>query len=208
MNIQISEIRNNMFLLRFKNQYDVTSTFMRLQEFYESPYKGIRNCYFTLEQYMDRYALETGNFTYYSDWSGFNVPGNVVKDFFNKFEDNLLDKEKELYNIIRDIVNLDRFYLIAVYDEDDLDHEISHGYYYLDDQYKNEMDSITKYLKYKIRLENKLIKLGYTKSVLSDEIQAYLSTTDTFELKDVFKLKIDDNIKKYREIFRKRNNKK
>lgn len=49
--------------LEFKNQYECCSSFMRLQEFYESPFKEIRGRFFKLDQFMDVYAKKQGNFT-------------------------------------------------------------------------------------------------------------------------------------------------
>ena len=41
--MKIKEIYHpNLFLYTFPNQYELASTFIRLQEFYESPYKQIR----------------------------------------------------------------------------------------------------------------------------------------------------------------------
>ena len=81
--MKCKEIYPNLFLFTFPNQYELASTFIRLQEFYESPYKEIKGQYFTLEKYMDRYAKdqEDNKFTYFEDWNGFNVPGNIVLKF-------------------------------------------------------------------------------------------------------------------------------
>lgn len=212
MDITIKEIRKSIFLLTFKNKYDVTSTFMRLQEYYESPYKGIKGCYFTLEEYMDRYAKENGNFTYNEDWSGFNVPDNIVRDFFKKFKHDLLKKEKELYGKIDFLINnSEKFYLIGVYKEEDLNHEISHGYYYLDNIYKNKMDINTSDIESNVlnSIKKKLKSFGYCKEVLNDEIQAYFSTEKDSYLNCMFlNLKIAKNIKKkYREIFKEKDKK-
>lgn len=200
----IEEIRDGIFLVRCKTQYEITSTFMRLQEFYESPYKDIRGKYFTLEQYMDRYAKETGNFTYTSDWSGFNVPGDVVLDFFDRFEFDLLEKEKELYKVIAPALKKgNKFYLLGIFKNGTLNHELAHGYYYLDDHYRRAMNSITIGLKYRKRVESWLTKIGYTKEVFLDEIQAYLGTSKAISLKERFKINYKDNfIKRYRKIFR------
>lgn len=206
MDIIINEIRKNIFLLTFKNQYEATSTFMRLQEYYESPYKGIKNCCFTLEEYMDRYAKENGNFTYNEDWSGFNVPDNIVRNFFKIFGDNLLEKEKELYGKIEFLINdIKNFYLIGVYKDEDLNHEIAHGYYYLDSIYKNNMDINTSLIDTNIirNIKKVLKKFGYCKEVLNDEIQAYLSTEKDLYLKNILNFDVSINItKKYREVFK------
>ena len=63
----LTEIENNIYHVKFENQYQITSTFMRLQEFYESSHKNIKHHFFTVEEYMDIYAKENGNFSYYID---------------------------------------------------------------------------------------------------------------------------------------------
>jgi hypothetical protein len=205
MDIEISEIREKIFLLKFQNQYDVTSTFMRLQEYYESPYKYIKGHYFTIEKYMDLYAKENGNFTYNEDWAGFNVPGNIVRDFFELFRGNLINKEKELYRKISFLINSDmKFYLLGIYEDEDLNHEISHGYYYLDENYKKNMQNITDQLDSEVRsfIKKALRKMGYCESVINDEIQAYLSTSYSYDLVDFNLSHKNEFVKMYRKVFK------
>ena len=69
-------------------------SFVRMQEFYESPkFKGK---YFTLEQYMDYWSKEfgKGSFTYPSVWDGFNIPGKVLSDWWDRFDNDRRYKEK------------------------------------------------------------------------------------------------------------------
>src|ERR1700760_4146537 len=98
--MKLQEVTSGLYHILFENQYSCCSTFLRLQEYYESPIKGIRGNYFTLEQFMDAYAETKGNFTYTLDWGGFNVPGHVIKKFFDLFGMNLLEKEKNLYHLL------------------------------------------------------------------------------------------------------------
>ena len=95
-----SRIADGVFLLRFSTQYELASTLLRVQEHYES--KRFRNRVFTLEQYMDWYAKEYGAFTYYEDWSGFNVPSTAFTPFFRGRFDPLLRKEQRLLRLFRD----------------------------------------------------------------------------------------------------------
>lgn len=166
-------------------QYILTSTFLRLQEFYESPYENINGQYFTLEEYMDTYATEMGNFTYCSDWSGFNVPGHIFKNFVDVFDGRLLEKEKELIAQILELTKgLDKFYIIGhkVGEERTLDHEVAHALYYLNEDYRREADEIiSKIDEFEYaRAMYYLLSKGYMQGVIDDEIQAYLST-DTFK---------------------------
>lgn len=88
-----SRIAKDIYLLRFKTQYELAATFLRVQEHYESP--RFHGRIFSLEQFMDWYAKRYGNFTYYEDWAGFNVPSTALQPFYEGKFDPLSEKEKE-----------------------------------------------------------------------------------------------------------------
>lgn len=166
----------------FDTQYELTSTFMRLQEYYESPYDNIRGKYFTTEKYMDTYAKHNGNFTYYTDWQGFNVPGNIVKQFFAEFGD-LLDKEELLDELILENTDgSEDFYVLGTFVDGEshvMSHELCHAFWYLDEDFKtaslslmSEIDVVTRQ-----HTEQYLIGMGYGTNVIEDEMNAYLSTS-------------------------------
>ncbi len=192
-NISVSEIFPKCIHLHFKTQYEVASTMMRLQEFYESPYENIRGKHFNIEEYMDTYASAMSNFTYTCDWTGFNIPGNIVDEFFEKFSD-LLDKEIYLKEMIdkakkKAKIKDEHFYLIASYADkvdgkDVLKHELGHALYYLNTDYRAEMDNTVVSIPEKeLELLFKgMLAQGYTKEVVLDEIQAYFSTSDMVQL--------------------------
>jgi len=191
--IKVQEIFPGLIHLHFKNQYEVTSTMMRAQEFYESPHENIRGKFFELDKYMDTYAQTHGNFTYTSDWSGFNIPGNVVNAFFDTFDNALLEKEVYLKGHI-DVakedfgITGDNFYLIASFDDesdrDILSHEIAHGFYYLNVDYRAAMDGIIGSIDDNTyaRLAKVLLDKGYMDGVIDDEMQAYFSTSHMIQL--------------------------
>jgi hypothetical protein len=188
--MKLDKMTDGIYHIRGKDQYDITSIFLRIQEFYESPFRGIRGKHFTLEHYMDLYAKEYGNFTYCQDWVGFNVPGNVVRRFFKIFEEDLLDKEELLYQTIEEIVeSKKRFYLIGTYQDGAVvDHELAHAFYYLDSEYKKTMKRIILSLPEKIKddMLKAITDKGYCKMVLEDELQAYCSTSSMIELTEQF----------------------
>jgi len=200
LNIKIQEIFPGLIHLHFKTQYEVTSTMLRLQEFYESPYENIRDKYFDLEDYMDTYAKHKENFTYTIDWSGFNIPGNVVNKFFKIFDEKLLAKEAILKNTINkakaDIgIKDSKFYLIASYDDDlegkdVLKHEIAHGLYYLNEEYKEKMEKVIMNISDNERnlLAERLLDEGYFENVIFDEMQAYFSTSEMLQLVEDFNM--------------------
>ena len=54
--MQFKKLRNDIILINAKDQYELASTFIRLQEFYESPFSEIKGHTFSMEEYMDIYA--------------------------------------------------------------------------------------------------------------------------------------------------------
>lgn len=175
---------HQIYVAEFETQYLVASTFLRLQEFYESPIPGFKGTYFTREQYEDAYAAEYGNFTYTQDWSGFNIPGNVVRRFFALFRD-LNNKEMYLYTKLLPILERpDKFYLLGTIcdDADTLDHEIAHGYWHLVPSYQLAMREVIDNFAKRSKITSWLKRKGYDVSTFDDEIQAYCSTSSKSEL--------------------------
>ena len=189
------KIQKNVYILKADSQYELAITFMRLQEFYESSFDDIRGHYFTVEQYMDRYAGEFGNFTYTSDWNGFNIPGEVAVRFFKEFKGELTKHEEELREILSPALGSTkkvRFYIIGVHgdNKDVLEHELGHAMFYLSAGFNaamtNHLATIHPFIKK--RIFTKLQKMGYGYNVLADEAQAYLSTSSLWYLLKKFKV--------------------
>jgi|TARA_Y100000034_G_C6820259_1_gene369342 hypothetical protein len=178
--------KGEIIYISFDSTYKVTSTFMRLQEFNESPSKKIRGKYFTLEQFMDEYAAMTGNFTYCSDWTGFNIPGKVYHKFIKTFSLNLLDKEKKMIDLIEKVTEdgEDNFYLIGTCDDEDIIHEEAHAFFALSRVYRKTMKKLVCDYKRKNEVARWIQDMGYDKSVVVDETQAYLATTDRESLSE------------------------
>jgi hypothetical protein len=212
--MKLTQIKPQVYYLLFDTQYELCSTMMRMEEFYESPYKNIQGKYFTLEEFMDTYAKHKGNFTYTSDWNGFNVPSSVIEAFWKTFSDNgqflrdrLLQKEQKLFDTLVTIRD-EEYYLMATHKKGTqrtVKHELAHAYYYLDKNYRETMDKLVKKFKNREELEARLLKVGYCKKVLKDEIQAYLATAE----KDDLNKKILDKKwllpKEFKRVFNERN---
>ncbi len=190
---QIIEIKPYIFAVVIKDNYDRSMLFCRYQEFYESPFPEIRGKSFTLEEYMRLYKNinKKHTFTYPIDWSGYNIPSNILMDARKKFESSINMYDSIMNNIIEHCENESKFrnngkshpwYLIGVdkLKSGVINHEIAHGLYYTNLNYKVEMDYHIANLPIKdsMNLKNKLIKTGYVddKKILDDEIQAYMST--------------------------------
>ena len=61
-------------------------------------------------------------------------------------------------------------------DGDTFKHEVCHGLYYIDSKYKATADAVTALISetHYNTFEKNLLKMGYTESIIKDEIQAYL----------------------------------
>lgn len=172
MKIAKSKIAEGIYLLRFKTQYELTATFLRIQEHYESP--RFHGRIFSLEQYMDWYAGRYGNFTYYQDWSGFNVPSTALRPFYDGKFDPLSEKEKQLLRLFKGAQ--ERFYVIGVYDagaKDSLTHELAHALFFIDDSYRKAVREAMRGHD-TTKLARQIAEQGYAKHVIPDEVQAYI----------------------------------
>jgi hypothetical protein len=167
-----NRVAKGIYLLRFKTQYELAATFLRVQEHYESP--KFHGRIFSLEQYMDWYAAQYGNFTYYQDWSGFNVPSTAFAPFYDGKFDPLNEKEKQLLRLFENL--RERFYVIGIYDggaKSSLTHELAHALFFTDEAYREAARAAMRGYDTSA-LAQKLVKAGYGKHVIPDEVQAYL----------------------------------
>lgn len=184
VNYTLKNLYPGIYLCSIKDMYDLAMTFCRVQEFYESPIKQIKGQKFSLIELMSLYAKRNGNvFTYPEDWGGFNVPGPVISNLFklgiddyNQYDDIIESIHKK---INREIPIPNHYYLIGSDDnKKTVEHEVCHALYFLDKEYKKKVNSILKKLIPSARKKavGVLFDLGYDKSVINDELQAYLST--------------------------------
>ena len=169
MKITKTAIRDDLILLRFQTQYQLASTFLRVQEHHES--SAFKRRIFSLEEYMDWYAARFGAFTYYEDWSGFNVPSSAFDPFYDGRFDPLSRKERLLLDVLRD--QRRPYYVIAVAAAVDLRHEIAHALDFTVPEYRRAIRRAMRGFDTS-SLRRQLSKLGYHRSVLSTEVQAYL----------------------------------
>jgi hypothetical protein len=191
--------------------------FCRYQEFYESPYKKFRGKPFTWMEYMRFYknSWKKRTFTYPDDWAGYNIPSNVLQQAHHIF-----CKDTEYDLIMNDIYwycakdSMEKndgrqvdWYLIGASSKDleTMDHEIAHGIYFTNNEYKKSVTKLIKKIKstHYDKLKKKLIKMGYVddKKIINDEINAFMSTglyngLDTKELKK-YEKEFIKNFKKF-----------
>lgn len=175
------EIYPNIFHINFSTQKELASTFLRFQEHFESP--SFKGKIFSLDDFKYWYVnnspkgKETGEFTYYQDWSGFNIPSETLIPFSDGLFDPLSSEEKELLKLFDGVPR--PFYIIGTYgkEQSSLKHEIAHGFFYTNKEYRNKVLDIIHDIPEEFK--NKIAKhlessAGYHNSVIIDEMHAYL----------------------------------
>lgn len=205
---------SKVFKVRIPDKYRLAMTFIRAQEWYESPYYHHKK--FTLEEFMEWYSKTYGNgsFTYPDDWSGFNVPSSALLAMANM--EGHSSYEKALLKGIMDrnlflapdpreypwdkyALNGERFYVIGTYKDEDLRHELAHGRFFVDEEYRDEVIKLIQSAEYARALrplERSLTKKGYGPATMVDECHAYVLD----ELPD--KMKLTPTLRKLRRKLR------
>jgi hypothetical protein len=216
INGEVKQIRPQIFAVSIKDNYQRTMLFCRYQEFYESPFEDIRGKFFTWEKYMMIYKnkWKKKTFTYPEDWSGFNIPSNIVEKGMNVFSKDKGPYDEIMSDIWYHCENYPlrfekprtKWYLIGAdsFKSSTMNHEIAHGLYYTNNNYKKYCDYLISEIKpsHYEKLRKKLVKMGYNddKKIIDDEIQAFMSTglyngLETKELKKYEKDFISNFIK-------------
>jgi len=200
----------NCLLLEFNTQKELALAFCRVEEYYEGPEK-VNGKYLTLEEFIDAYMNEDGRLDYFHEWTGFNIPGNIYKEWWSYDNANKTKWETTLADEVSKKLDLEKpFYIIGGVkgDINVIDHEIAHALYYMNADYKSEMEELNYefYKTYRIhfsKMVKKLKAMGYGENVIRDEIQAYMSTSLKKEL--VIRFNLDYNtilpmVRKYRKV--------
>jgi hypothetical protein len=184
----IEELYPQIYLVIIPNEYDLALTFCRAQEYYESPFPTIRGKEFTLLEFMKVYSENSngsfGIFSYPADWSGFNIPGEVILELYSKRIKDFNIYDKTILEITKSIKNKkEKFYIIGASKNDIggdgiVRHELSHGLWGIDKTYKATCLDILSHIpqETKIKLKEILLSIGYCEETIDDEINAYLST--------------------------------
>lgn len=188
--ISLFKVADKIWAVVIPDDYLRCWVFLRCQEYYESTSPSFRNNRFTWQDYMKWYMSGEGPrggsdvFTYANDWSGFNLPSEVIEDCIHDIKDyNSYDEIMD--SIIKTIKENEtgNYYVLGItsvdnVDDDLLNHELAHGMWYTDSSYKSEMTKLlNKMTKSSVEKVKQFIgEIGYCESVLMDEAQAYLST--------------------------------
>lgn len=219
--MKLKVYNGNIYHFLCNNQKEMTLAFFRMQEFYESPNENLRGKIFSCATFLNEQTEKNGKIEYFHKWRGFNIPGNVVCDFFREFPE-ISSREQEIRALLKDVLDYSansgkcytgkikydsNFYVIASLkgDKDTFNHEICHALYFLDKNFREKIGAIPD-KKMREKLGKKLVKYGYPddKKILLDEICAYLATDKKSELVEIFK-EVPDR-KLFKHIFKERLN--
>lgn len=188
----IKMVRDRVFAVVIPDGYRRCMTFLRAQEYYESPNPDFRGRDFDIWRYVEWYSREKGgSFTYASDWGGFNLPLQVALDCYRgvaampgEWKSRWDGEMRAIIDSVTAMIPEGERHLPAyIIGADDtvggtFDHEVAHGLYHTNPMYRAIMDGITSTIDpahYGLFSEN-LLRMGYTEGVVPDEVQAYLTS--------------------------------
>jgi len=209
--IELYHCGEHIWAVKSESSHTRAMVFLRSQEYYESAFDEIIGKQFKFSRYMDIYKQHYGKqeFTYGSDWSGFNIPSTVLEEcMFNIPEDEINTYDKIMLSIISTIKKNEaghNYYLLGVDELENslLEHEFAHAMWFTLPEYKSEMsrmndecDSTVKDMMYKC-----ITEYGYADHVLPDEMQAYMSTGLGSKMEEMNIPDVEVWQQKYRNIF-------
>lgn len=172
--MNLAEVEPHIFHVHMPTEFMLSATFLRFQEHFESP--EFRNKIFSLGEYKDWYrkSMGAGEFNYYESWAGFNVPDYTFNAFTEGRFNPLAPQEQALLELVAKLPQ--PFYIIGTAGRDNgeyLRHEIAHGLFHVNPDYRKEVLAILKPLPTR-PIKQHLKEIGYCNAVLTDEVHAYL----------------------------------
>jgi len=183
--LKIKKQPYNSVLISADSQHELGETFIRFQEFYESPNPDFRGKIFTLGSVKQWYSIQYGADIYSDTWVGFNFPSCVLDPFKSGLFDPLTKEEIELLKLLK--YRDDDYYIIGAQTESVLRHELCHAMYGFSKNYRTEIDQFIQNNSNKFKkVKQYILEKGYDISVVNDEIQAYITDNDdTFILNNL-----------------------
>jgi hypothetical protein len=185
--IKLFEVYPKIFAVVIKDDKLRSRVFLRYQEFYESDSDSFRGKSFKWNDYIKFYKEKTKRdyFSYHEDYAGYNVPCDTIEACKAKIPDlNIYDMIMfSVTDTIKKLVGDSPYYLIGI-DQDNGDdpslifHEVAHGLWFSDPDYKNKMTEQINNMdpKVKDKMIDKIKAYGYGDNVYMDELQAYMAT--------------------------------
>lgn len=203
----LKQVAPKIYAIEGDTSEEVGRVMIRIQENYESP--RFANKVFTMQEFIPWYMefKKADKFTYFDDWSGFNVPGHVVQRFIKGKFNPLRPEEQWLVDELAKLNIKGKFYLLG-YRKDDarvVKHEIAHGLFYTNRKYRKEvLNALTGVYENNPRFVQELRDHGYGEHVLVDEFHAWtLTDYQWLNEKGLWTIELDSLRLKLEEIFNK-----
>lgn len=177
--MKLERVLPRIYSVTFEDQRELAATFLRFQEFSESPdYHGK---VFTADEYLASPAAMALPEPYLDFWDGFNIPGWVFRVFECGLFDPLSANERRLVEFMASLAEPCEFAcVIGTKPGDDvtLNHEVAHGIYYVDPAYRLAAQGIIAAaggLEGFPDVVSFLKSIDYADRVMLDELHAYLA---------------------------------
>lgn len=184
--MKVTKLTSKKLLLEFPTRKEQNLTMFRLSEFSEGD--PILQKYYTPDIFIDFWSDDKGDINYWSYWEGFNVSKKDIIKFAMEFKGNVSKRELSVIEQLKNIE--DDGYIISMVEGDvnTLKHEMSHSYYFEDENYRNQIIEVMNSIPDDIinRYKKHLIDMKYNESVLNDEMHAYLVAYDQEEWDECF----------------------
>lgn len=184
MKYKVKKLTKQIIAIVVPDRYERGMLFCRAQEFYESPNAKFRGKHFSIWDYVNWYVktYKRDCFSYPADYVGFNLPLETVIKCYSEASAFETPYDTAMWSLATELYDSgdSRKYLIGVdtVETDIFEHELAHALYYVNDNYRQEMDAITNQLSKPDFncFQKNLLNLGYCKAVVRDEVQAYMAT--------------------------------
>lgn len=174
--MRIIKIHRSIYVAVCKTQRELAHTFMRFQEHHESPNEEFRKRAFTRKEYAEWARKEQGEFSYYSSYVGFSLPGRAINRFKKSRFEHISTNENLILEVCCD-PNLLSGYLIGIVEHDPnnaLYHELAHALYDFDPPYAQAVRCSLEPEQWLVDCIVYLSKQNYDNSTIYDEINAYI----------------------------------
>ena len=209
--IELYHCGDHIWAIKSPDSHTRALMFMRPQEFYESSFEEIIGKQFKVSDFVNIYKQHYGKqqFTYGSDWAGFNIPSNILEEcMFNIPEDEINNWDKLMLstiNTIKEVEGEHNYYLLGVDELSNrlLEHEFAHAMWFTLPEYKSEMSKLNDECDPTVKdmMCKCITEYGYADHVLPDELQAYMSTGLGKKMIEMNIPNIEVWQQKYREVF-------
>jgi hypothetical protein len=143
--LKLLKPNERILLVTSQSASELGRAFVRPAEFFESPSKWFRRRFFTLDQFKKWYCRTqstSGKFTYYSDYFGWNIPGDAFLDWQAAYAGSENEDESNLVALLGALP--DKFYLIGAGAGNlaTINHELAHAFFHLYAVYREQMTSL------------------------------------------------------------------